>query len=279
MAIRNAPCGWEPDVSICPDGPCCPDQSALPEETVQAIKDMSAMLLWALTGRRFGPCEVTVRPCKPDECNLSLSDIIYWDRGMRGLGNLGVSTVGPIPILDDGRVFNISCGCTDVCGCTADCEVFLPGPVAEITEVMVDGVVVDEQYYTVYDHSKLVFLPPFPCPGKQDYNVAPGMVGSWTVTYTIGEPLPPGANLMSGLYACELAKSFVPGGNCGLPAYVQSLARQGINIELPDPLALAVNGLTGLPVVDLFIKSLNPGRLASRSRVWSPDLPIVRRQT
>ncbi len=236
------------------------------------------MLLWALTGRRFGPCPVTVRPCKPDECTTSLSDIIYWDRS--GMGNMGVFTGGsPIPILDSGKVFNITCGCTSLCQCVADCEVFLPGPVAEIIEIQVDGVVVDEQYYTVYDHHKLVFLPPFPCPGQQDYNVAAGEVDSWTVEYMIGEPLPPGADLMAGLYACELAKAFIPGGNCGLPAYVQSFARQGINVELPDPLVLAVNGLTGLPVVDLWIKALNPYRMAQRPRVWSPDIPVVRRET
>lgn len=239
---------------------------------------MSAALLWRLTGMRFGCCEVTVRPCKPDECQLSLSDIIYWDRGSRGLDNLGVS-FGPVPILDEGRVFNISCGCKDVCSCVADCEVFLPGPVCEVTEVKVDGVVVAPEFYTVYDHHKLVFLPPFPCPGRQDYNVAPGMVGSWTVTYTIGEPLPPGANLMAGLYACELAKAFLPDGNCGLSQRVQNLARQGIDIVLPDPLVLAVNGLTGLAVVDLWIKALNPYRMAQRPRVWSPDIPVVRRET
>lgn len=237
------------------------------------------MLLWALTGRRFGCCPVTVRPCKPDECHMSLSDIIYWDRGMSGLANLGVSTSGPIPMLDNGRVFNISCGCVDVCACVADCEVFLPGPVCEITEVTVDGVIVAPEFYTVYDHHKLVFLPPFPCPGQQDYNVAPGEVGSWTVEYTIGEPLPPGANFMAGLYACELSKAAANDTRCGLPVGARALIVGDVPLDLLDPILLAQNGMTGIKVVDDWIKAVNPYQMASRPRVWSPDIPVVRRET
>lgn len=279
MTVRVAPCEWEPDTSVCPSGPCCPDSTDLDPDVVQEIKDMAAMLLWTLTGRRFGLCEVTVRPCKSDECTISLSDIIFWDRGARGMDNLGVTFGGPIPILESGRVFNIGCGCRDICSCVADCEVFLPGPVAEIVEVIIDGTVIPSDQYMLLDHSKLVFFNDASCPRQQNYNEPAGVEGTWTVTYTIGEPLPPGANLMAGLYACELAKAFLPDGNCGLSQRVQSIARQGIDIVLPDPIALAEHGLTGVPVVDLWVKSLNPYRMAQRPRVWSPDLPVVRRET
>lgn len=235
------------------------------------------MILWTLTGRRFGCCEVTVRPCKPDpQCQGGLSDLIYWDRRGTGLDNLGVSVT---PLLIDGQVFNISCGCLGGCTCKAPCEFFLPGPICEVTEVKVGDTILDSSAYTVYDHSKLVFLSGTDCPDCQNYDLPLGMDGTWSATYTIGEPLPPGANMMAGLYACELGKAVASDGSCGLPKTIQSLARQGIEIGLPDPFALAESGLTGLPVVDLWIKAVNPYKMAQRPRVWSPDIPVVRRET
>ncbi len=235
------------------------------------------MVLWALTGRRFGCCEVTVRPCKPDpECQGGLSDLIYWDRGIRGLDNLGVSMT---PLLIDGDVFNISCGCLGACTCKAPCEFFLPGPICAVTEVKVGDTVLDPSAYTVYDHTKLVFLSGTDCPDCQNYDLPLGMDGTWSATYTIGEPLPPGANLMAGLLACEFGKALADDGSCGLSSRVQGLVRQGISIELPDPVLLAEKGLTGHPTVDLWVKALNPYGMAQKPRVWSPDLPVVRRET
>lgn len=276
MAIREAPCGWEPDLTRCASGPCCPDVSD--PVVAQIASDLAAAILWRLTGMRFGCCEVTVRPCKPQDCDpLSLTEVIYWDTRWGGRDNLGVFNF--TPTLIDGAVFNISCGCPqECCTCTSDCEVLLPGPVCSITEVKVNGVVVPPDGYSLYDHSKLVFLGGENCPPCQNYNLPAGSDGTWTVTYTIGEPLPPEANFLAGLYACELAKSFV-GQDCALPRGVQAVSRRGVDVVFADPFELAKDGLTGIPIVDLWVKAVNPNRLASRSRVWSPDLPVVRRET
>lgn len=239
------------------------------------------MVLWALTGRRFGLCTVQVRPCKPDPtCPLGLSDLIYWDRGARGLGNLGVQVGGTTPLLIDGVPFNISCGCPiSCCTCKADCEILLPGPVYDITEVKIGSTVLDPSAYKLFNHEKLVILSGTDCPDCQDYNLPLGMDGTWSVTYRIGEPLPPGANMVAGLYACELSRAAARDTSCGLPIGARALVAGDVPLDLLDPILLAQNGMTGVRVVDDWIKAVNPYQMASRPRVWSPDLPVVRRET
>lgn len=273
------PCGWNPDFTGCRSGPCCPDIDASPVEK-QLASDIAVNLLWRLTGMQFGCCELTVRPCKPDTCKpFNLNDLVYWSSKLasRGSGNLGVLSY--FPTLIDGQVYNIACGCPQgCCTCRPDCSFLLPGPVCEITAVTVGGLELEPEDYTLYDDSLLVFLNDT-CPPCQNYNVAAGEVGSWSVTYSIGTPVPVEVNYAAGLLACELAKSMIGDKTCALPDRVQAVARQGIDIAFFDPIAFANEGLTGLPVVDSVIRAVNPYRLKSPSRVWSPDLPVTRQET
>lgn len=119
------------------------------------------------------------------------------------------------------------------------------------------------------------------CPPCQDYNKSlqdSDPTGTWSVTYTYGEPWPAGAAQIAGLLACDVARA-LSGDTTGLPADVVNLARQGISIELPNPFDLAKARLTGIKLVDRWIIKYNPFGLTQRSRVWSPDLPIVRRES
>lgn len=283
MSVRVTPCGWTPEAP-CPAGPCCVGGEDFDPDIAATANTVATNLIWALTGRRFGCCEVTVRPCKPETCKpLSLTDIIYWDqrRFDGAAGNLGVMSY--FPTLLDGAVFNIACGCNQgCCTCRSDCEVFLPGPVCAITEVIIDGVTVPEDQYKLFDHHKLVFIKDSEgntsCPGCQNYNLPLGEVGTWSVTYTIGEPVPTEANLAAGLYACEIGRLLSNDKGCALPQRVQNLSRQGVDIAFVDPFLLADAGLTGIPLVDTIIRTLNPFKQASRSRIWSPDLPVIRRE-
>lgn len=270
------PCGLTPDMTVCTGGVCCPGASQFDPDLSQAAQDMAVTNLWALTGRRFGACPVTVRPCR--QCRtIPLPELIMWNFGRRD--NLGVG-FGWYPMLDSGTVFNISCGaCTSECRCEAKCEFFLPGPIDSINEIRVDGNIVDPSKYVVYDKSKLVFLTGVDCPETQNYNLALSEVGTWSVDYNIGEAWPAGAAQIAGLLACEYGRAFTSDPGCNLPARVQSVARQGVDVQFVDPFALADAGLTGLPVVDSWIRAQNPYKLAARPRVWSPDLPVNRRET
>lgn len=316
MAVTpSAPCGWAP-AAPCSSGPCSGETS---DPAVQAqAESLAAAIIWRLTGMRHGCCEITVRPCKPKTCDpIQLAKLIYWDSRAYlqfGAPNLGVLSF--FPTLIDGQIYNIQCGCpTGCCKCEADCEVNLPGPICSISNVTVDGVVLDPSMYRVMDGNRLIFnhilvsdshytadlaienalytaqatIPdsagtPVPfvpdlvteakfasfCPPCQDYNLPAGEIGTWTVTYSIGVPVPDELNFAAGLYACEIAKSLVGDKSCVLPARVQQVARAGVSTTFVDPLTLTMAGLTGIPLVDTIIKAINPNGLTSSSRVWFP---------
>jgi hypothetical protein len=101
-------------------------------------------------------------------------------------------------------------------------------------------------------------------------NVNAGEVGSFVITYQPGRPLPVAGQIAAGEFACEIAKACV-GADCALPQQMASLSRNGVDIEVVDPTTVAEEGLTGLPNVDLWIRSVNPARRAQRSRVASVD--------
>ena len=310
-----APCGWDPiPVS---GGLCCPDTSD-PTLAAQA-NQIAASVIWHLTGMMFGCCSLTVRPCKAKTCDpITLSQLIYWDsRAYLQFGSPTMGVLSFFPTLIGGQVFNIACGCPDSarCGCDAECEVRLPGPICSISNVTIDGIVIDPSMYTVYDGDKLVFLHALVgasnyaaeiidenqigtlqaenvdnidspqtfqpdliteakfasiCPPRQDYNLALGNPGTWSVTYSVGTPVPIELNLAAGIYANEVAKALVGDKSCGLPGNVQQVARQGVSVLFRDPLTLADAGLTGIVLVDQIIRAVNPSRLTQAPRVWFP---------
>jgi hypothetical protein len=49
------------------------------------------------------------------------------------------------------------------------------------------------------------------------------------------------------------------------------LSRQGVDYEWADPTLIYSEGRTGLPLADLWLATVNPYRLTSPSRVYSPD--------
>lgn len=280
MALQTEPCGWVPDFTGCLTGPCCPDVDDPTNAAVKALAISVAQdLLWALTGRRYGCCELIVRPCKPITCKpIDLTEIIYWDQRYFRQGTPTMGVLSYFPTLVGGEVFNISCGCpVGCCTCRADCEFPLPGPVCAVSDVSVDGTSLATTDWMILDNHVLVFQNGT-CPGCQNYNLDNGEVGTWSVTYTLGEPVPAELNLAAGMLACEIAKSLL-GQSCSLPSRVQNVTRQGIDVAFFDPIAFTNEGLTGIPFVDMVIRALNPYRMAQASRVWSPDLPITRRET
>lgn len=283
MSPRTSPCNWTPTIPTA-TGLCCTDINDPTQVTAHDIAvQVATNMIWALTGRQYGTCSITIRPCKPKNCDpITLSQLIYWDsRAYLTFGQPNLGVLNFFPTLMDGQVFNVSCGCpSGCCKCKSDCEILLPGPVASITNVTVDGTTLDPSNYIVYDDSILSFsnnTVVFPsnnatCPGCQDYNKVAGEVGTWTVTYNIGIPVPAEANLAAGLYALEIFKALVNDKSCGLPQRVQQTARQGISTQYFNPTVLANEGLTGIPVVDTILRELNPYKLASPPRVWVPGL-------
>lgn len=223
--------------------------------------------LYALTGQRFGLCEVTLRPCR-DDCG----DGRFYD----DFGPPWTARYWPQPALIGGLWFNLTCGsCTSGCSCGEVSEVRLPAPVYDITEVVIDGVVLSPSAYRLDNSRILVRTDGGKWPRYNDLSADSG-TGTWSVTAQYGEPLPAGTALAMGQLACEIAKA-AGGGDCKLPAGLQQLVRQGVTISYPDVGELFRKGRTGLYLVDAFIATWNPAGLRQRSRVYRVDEPTVRR--
>lgn len=260
-----APCGWTIDTS------CCPDWAGFDIAVRERAEAWATQILWALTGRRFGACELTVRPCGP-RCR----DVGGW-RAYPVVAD-GYGTGGLLaPYIREGTWFN--CGCVGACACRPACEAWLPGPVATVVEVTVDGVVIDPSAYRVDDRQWLVRTDGECWPDCQDLDTSdPTADGTFFVTYTRGTPVPVAGQIAAGILACEFAKACA-GADCRLPRNLVALSRQGVDIALPDPTDLIGQGLTGIADVDLWIRSVNPTRLTHRLRVWSPDMDYPRVRT
>lgn len=255
------PCDWPLDTT------CCPEFSAASAQLQATATAWATQILDALTGHRFAQCEVNYRPCGP-KCGGSFG-YLTWPVGTSANG-AGYPWV--IPYIDSGVWRN--CLCDGGCSCRARCEVPFPGSVAAITEVKVDGVVIDPSAYRLDSYKgvpQLVRIDGDCWPQCQDVEAGPGEVGSFVITYQPGEPLPLAGRTAAGMLACEFLKA-CQGAECALPAQLQSLTRNGVQVEIVDPTSLLENGLTGVALVDLWVRSVNPGRKAQRSRVYSSDL-------
>lgn len=259
-----APCAW-PVEPLC----CASWDAATPEQRA-AVAAVTTEILWAITGRRFGVCPVTVRPCKAP-CDTYGRRPAYPYVGGAGAGSFS-------PALVDGAWIN-GCGqCVTDCGCGPLCEVVLPGPVDQIIAVRLDGDVVPAAGYRVDDHRRLVRTDGECWPYCQHLDQPDTEPGTFSVTYGLGIPVPAAGRYAAGVYACELIKACV-GEACRLPRRVTQVTRQGVTWQLLDPFEFLENGLTGLYEVDAWVKAVNPDGLSRAARVYSPDVRPPRRTT
>lgn len=258
----SLPCNWDVNTD------CCDGWADYSAQLQTAAAEYGALVMWAATGRQFGLCERTVRPCGWSPVNTVNG--YYWADGTW------------FPYIFNGAWRNCS-GCTGsgfgCCTCEPTCQVWLPPPVYSIpvTGVSVDGAIVDVDAWRVDDGKWLVRTDGDCWPTCNDYDVDSG-VGVFQVTYVKGLPVPSPVLRAAGELACEYAKSCL-GQACRLPQRAQSITRQGVSMSLVDIDDLLKAGLTGIPTVDQVITSINPYGLKSPPRVWSPDLPVTRMVT
>lgn len=259
-------CAWTADTS------CCAGWDDFTPEQQERALDWATGILDALTGRQFAQCPVLVRPCGK-RCG--------WSGGYRtypvdSASASGLGAPWMVPYIGAGGVWR-NCACSGGCTCRATCEAYLDGPVAEVIEVKVDGAVVDPAAYRLDNGNVLVRTDGECWPECQDMDLSDDEPGTFSVQYRPGAPLPRIGEIAAGDLACEFAKACSGAEGCALPKQLQSLSRNGVQLEVVDPQLLMENGLTGLPNVDLFIRSVNPNRLTRRSRVLSPDVHPLRR--
>lgn len=257
---------------VCEPWPIDLDCCSLPDDVDPAVVErwqwFASRILWALSGRRIGPgCPITIRPCGKS-CVDSYGPSWRPSPGWAGWPSSG----GRFPYLDGGVWRNAVCGCASSCSCTELCELRLEGPVHDIVEVVVDGVVLPPEAYRVDAPNMLVRLDGDCWDACQDLNAPTTKPGTSAVTYRIGLPLDDAAIAAVSALTCHFVKSCTASCGCKVNKNVTRVERQGIEIET-DPTLLYSDGLTGIQEVDLWIMAVNPRRLPAPARVYSPDFP------
>lgn len=201
----------------------------------------------------IGPCEWPADPCE-DNYGFTGEDaeaqaaavedeaiFILWSLTGQRYGLCEVVAVNPP-----------SCWCSPDCR-HRTCELRLPGPVADVVEVTIGGVV-DTEW--VQRGDSLLRTTPWPADVE--------------VTYHKGLPVPAGGARAVGALALEIAKAKCGDTTCRLPFTLVQRTRQGDTVSL-EPLA---DGKTGLPLVDMWVSAVVGVR--PQGRVWSPDVdPMV----
>lgn len=259
-------------------GPCepwpvrwvCDVSAESPTATGTAVAS-ATRILWALSGRQFGTCTTTIRPCRSD-CYDS------WPYGGYDLWH-GPTTYG-YGYLDFTGLYWYPLGCggcaSGGCSCSVVSEARLPDTVDHIVTVKVDGTPLVTGAYRVDDNRLLVRTDGGQWPRCNDLSKNDDQVGTWSVTASYGQAVPESGQVAVGELACEILKA-MRGEDCRLPPGVTQLVRQGVTIQYPDIGQLLKEGRTGLYLTDLFLASENPTGLRSRGRVYRIDHPSHRR--
>lgn len=138
-------------------------------------------------------------------------------------------------------------------------------PIGVVTEVREDGVLLASSAYRFSRSGWLTRLD------GRSWNTC---LDTTTVTYSFGEPPPEGGVHAAVELAVELA-AFARGDQCAWPKTVTSVTRQGLSLEITNPMDFIGEGRTGLPGVDMWLGAVNPQARPQRGRVWSPDLPTA----
>lgn len=159
-------------------------------------------------------------------------------------------------------------------------EVVLQGPVTRINSVMVDGLELDPSEYTLYDRRRLVRnaaqiggATGGAWPWAQQLQLPVSSPGTWQIDYEWGSS--PKAPQLARMAAAEVAIQLVLGFSgqdaCKLPARVQQVATEGTSVAVGDALEFLKADLTGLPIVDQWLRAVNPSGRRRRSIFASPE--------
>jgi len=220
---------------------------------------VASELMFEFSGRRYnGLCgPVTVRPCRKGcGCGwqvLSRGHVVQWR--------------------DD------SWWCEDDdCGCAGESMIRLWYPVREISQVKIDGDVVNASEYQLIRSSYLQRLddpgPPVVkrlWPSCQNVTLPDTEDGTFSIIYSWGSYPPESGKLAAAQLAKELLKE-CNGEACVLPKGTTRVTRQGVTVEKAalSSWMSETGWKTGLPLVDAFLSAKNPSGLKRRPVIWSP---------
>lgn len=264
-------------------GPCTPwiDCGDIQEQCdttdlalLDGIAQAAGSVLFQLSGRQFsGRCEQTVRP-HSDSCGCWPYNLLpglspgapQYPAGAGGWGPWGWWGTG------------WGWGGAD-CGCASVSSALLVGyPVREVTEVKIDGDVIDPGEYRLDEWRWLTRLDDADgnlqrWPGCQDLARPDTEVGTWSATYFYGQDVPIEGKYAAQQLACDIYAS-LNGGACKTPERTIQQTRQGVTVQMAPFVSWGRKDgqwATGLTLVDLFLSAQNPSGLRRRPTIWSPD--------
>lgn len=275
--MADFPCEWP--LALCSDAleaegvsdvTQCPSIASLSPAMQEIVVDAAIEFLWNATGQKFGLCPVTIRPCDSG-CYKSST---Y--RGWSGIPRGGWGWGSWEPYIFNGNWYNIACGsCQGQCDSSHMSTVQIPGPVASVSEVVLDGAVFTDW---TFDNLGLHRTDGDKWPFSQKQALPLTEPDTWGVTYMQGIAVPDGGQMAAGTLACEFAKAACGSGECALPRRVQTIVRQGVTVAFQDNFSMLFGKLgpmTGIWLVDQWIASVNYAA-RRRSRVLTPDAKITR---
>lgn len=259
--ITSGPCaGWDSPIWTCtlPVG-----AAAVTGQAVQAAADV----LYALTGRHLGTCQLTIRPCRESCFGNAWPFTQWWQFGLY-----------PRPVFYEGVWYNITCNnCpNNSCSCTVISEALMPAPVASILQVKVDGAVLPSTAYRMDNFRLLVRTDGGTWPFCNNLAKDDSQVGTWSVTLSTGEQVSTLGQMALGELATQFVKLLLCNSDCLFPKPVQQLVRQGVTMNFLDPNMVFESGKIGLYLCDLFVSIENPNRLMNPSVVYDLDSPAYR---
>jgi hypothetical protein len=216
------------------------------------FEQMAAEFLWNWTRGQFGIDTVVYRPCR-STC-VGIMDSTYW-----GSGPYPDNGTRWNPVLIDGKWYSVRCGIChrDACGCDRASIIELPGPVAAVTEILVDGETLVAGTDYLVDGLTVWRLQGNSWPTCQEFTKPVTEEGTWQITYERGVEVPVGGQTAAGVLACEFAKAFYNDSSCRLPQRIQSVTRQGVSMTILDAFDNVEQGRTGIWTVDSWVASVN----------------------
>lgn len=237
---------------------CCGTEIP-PNADFPAAVDYASQVMFGLSGRQFpGACERVLRPCHPQNngCGALRPGWSWW---------WGYPSV---PFRDESGWHNI--GACDR-ECNIDC-IRLPWPVNEVTEILIDGLVMNPADYAVDSFREVCRLDGNSWPCSQNFALDVTEVGTWQITVIHGKPITAAMNVMATKLGCQFLKAMCGAESC-LPDNVKTIARIGTAIDFEETGQLFTDGQTGIREIDLWLRVVNPRGIQRPASVHRADDP------
>jgi len=236
-------CGPWAELEDLPEGcPCRTEGSGGEDPSDTELEELlmqSTEVMWELLAYpALGECPRTIHPCRT---------------------NLGYA---PSKAVREATLRWGTCAC---CGCDA---VVLAGPIADITEVIVDGVVLDPSEYELHDNWHLVRVD-----GTWPMGGGPASEQRFVITYAIGAPVPTLVRDAVIELANQLWLVRCGSADSRLPRAATGASSQGVSYSFSrrEEVDRVKTAGSELPTVRKAVSTYNPTGASLRTLVYSPD--------